>query len=96
MISSRYHGCVSALSQGVPCLATSWSHKYQALFDDFGQRAAVLLTPDPAVAIDRLNDLLARRSEVERQLKQESAVQALKVEAMWNEVLAILGRAALR
>ena len=96
VISSRYHGCVSALSQGVPCLATSWSHKYQALFDDFRQRAAVLLAPDPAVAIEGLNDLLARRSEVERQLTQESAVQAFKVEAMWQEVLAILGRAALR
>ncbi len=36
VVGSRYHALVAALSQGIPCMALSWSHKYRELLKPFG------------------------------------------------------------
>jgi len=36
VVGSRYHALVAALSQGTPCMAFSWSHKYRELLKPFG------------------------------------------------------------
>lgn len=90
-LGSRFHGLVSALSQGVPALATGWSHKYQMLFEDYGfpdglvevttdeaeiQRKIDLVTDDA----ERIKTLIQSRTD---QLKQQS-------ERMWQEVFAVI------
>jgi colanic acid/amylovoran biosynthesis protein len=35
LIGSRFHSLVFGLSQGIPALAISWSHKYRELFAQF-------------------------------------------------------------
>ena len=92
-IGSRFHGLVSALSEGVPSLATGWSHKYEELFRDYDFAEGVLPMSGQGEQwrklIDRLvdqgtnNELRARLLERSRTMKKQS-------ERMWEEVLEIL------
>ena len=90
VVSSRYHGCVNALSQGVPCLATSWSHKYPALFSDYGVPGFVLVECDPATALERLDHLVADRTAWSERITGRQVELEAQVEFMWQRVFALL------
>lgn len=94
-IGSRFHGLVSAVSQGVPSLATGWSHKYAELFEEYGcpQQVLPLDLSDRLLrtAIDGLLDdttydgrralLLARAEEILPQ-----------VHSMWERIFSTIER----
>jgi len=92
-LGSRFHGLVSALSQGVPSLATGWSHKYQMLFADYGFSEGVLdinLSDEELNrALDNLTDPLQMQA-LSARLNAHSAELKTRTQAMWNEVFALI------
>ncbi len=92
-VGSRFHGLVSALSQGVPSLATGWSHKYQMLFADYSFEQGVLdinLTDDQLEqALDYLTDT-ALSAELSSTLMTRSNALKQQSRAMWNEVFDLI------
>lgn len=90
VFSSRFHGLVSALSQAVPALGTSWSHKYQMLFADYEFEEGLI----DIASVDKrsLESLVRYVSEAEsnegirKKLKVRSTILKREASKMWDDV----------
>jgi polysaccharide pyruvyl transferase WcaK-like protein len=85
IIAGRYHAIVSALSQGVPAVAHSWSHKYGALLSDFGVDRGLV---DPFDAEGSVMELLELIGDESYRGKLQSAKPKLvgSIETVWGRV----------
>lgn len=90
VVCSRFHGCVSALAQGIPCLGTSWSHKYEQLFTDYGCPEALLTPLLDSVALEQvfLRELINAKSS-ERDAKRTYWLEESKL--LWQQVVMQVG-----
>lgn len=93
VVTSRFHGLVSALSQNVPCLATGWSHKYEMLFEDYGYSEGLCQLGQPEKyycdKIDMVLDPESRRKITEK-LNGAGAKQKSESHEMWRKVFEVL------
>lgn len=94
VVASRFHALVSALSQGVPAIATGWSHKYGELFQDYDFPEGVLPditdTAHIALMVDRIVNPDSR-SAIATGLLSASTRLKRQSEEMWAGVHAVIG-----
>lgn len=88
VIASRFHGVASTLNSCVPCLATSWSHKYAELFRDFGQEDCVLPLDNIDMAQQKVKDFMSeeKNAEIRKALQKVSPKIQADTRRMWEEV----------
>lgn len=90
VISSRFHGVASSLNSCVPCLATSWSHKYVELFKDYRQKDCVLPLDNINQTTEIIHAFLQEKTNREIRdslynIKQQILNEAKKMwEDVWN------------
>lgn len=88
LICSRFHGCVSALSQGIPCIATGWSHKYQELFDEYDSGDFLLPSGITIKECELLlENCLQQLAYKKYGLEKYAASYKEQSEEMWQKVL---------
>ncbi len=90
LVSSRFHGCVSALSQGVPVIATSWSHKYEMLMKEYGVGDYLVDLSSQVVDTDLVESAL--QASVHQRIVSTAHSMKLKSQDMWSEVFNLLAR----
>lgn len=94
VVASRYHALVSALTQGVPSLATSWSHKYEMLFRDFKFPEGIIDSSrwreEVPTKFERIAEPSNRRKIVEK-LRGTNQQYMKQTERMWEAVETVLG-----
>jgi polysaccharide pyruvyl transferase WcaK-like protein len=97
VISSRFHACIAALSQGVPCVGTSWSHKYQHMFNDYGAQSSLLMSMDSERMRAAIRETIADRDRISLDLLKRQKNLAERTDRMWELVLsAVQSRGSTR
>lgn len=88
VINSRFHSLVSSLSQGIPCLATGWSHKYELLLKDYNYEEGMLdVYCDNDLLLQKVTSVLAAsKYRIIDKLEYGIATQKERSEEMWKVV----------
>jgi len=90
-VSSRFHGVASSLSQGIPCLATSWNHKYGMLFKDYDMEDKILeISNDPTSNSAKIVETIQNRDGLHQKLIDKKQILTEEIETMWQRIWAFV------
>lgn len=91
VFSSRYHGLINALSQGIPAIGTSWSHKYKELFNYYKHSDLLV---DINIKKNEVSNLVKMISvnidKIKKEILSASKAHMKEVDNMWEEVFEII------
>ncbi|MFT5726946.1 MAG: polysaccharide pyruvyl transferase WcaK-like protein [Desulforhopalus sp.] len=89
LVSSRFHGVVSGLNQGVPTFCTSWSHKYLELLEDYSLPDNVVDVHDYESAFEKFGSVLNSDSKY---IPQQAIIEINKklTDQMWQDIVDFL------
>lgn len=90
-ISSRFHGVASSLNSCVPCLSTSWSHKYEELYKDYKLPSGVLDLTNTSQLEAKIQDYMnpEKNKEIRQHLESVKPAIVKQAEEMWETVWSI-------
>ena len=92
MISSRYHGLINALYQSVPVIATGWSHKYEALLNEYDLGDYMISDYDPQSIIHMMADILdsAKSGTLAQTISLENQKRKNKLNEMLQRIETVM------
>ncbi len=94
VMCSRFHGLCSALSQGVPAVATGWSHKYKHLLAEYHCSESLVGPDDPDEVLQKKvagvvgAEHIAANAET---LRERAKWNKERSEEMWQRIDAFIG-----
>lgn len=96
VVTSRFHGLVSALTQAIPCLCIGWSHKYEAVLEEYDHLYGLIDKNEinNKSFVKKLKLLVNEkdRSQLIKTLTKKSKIQKKLSVNMWGMVLNLISR----